>query len=263
MRRFCLLLTLPLVLMAALPGASVAQTDASRAFPDTGFQIQDDAVWAFFSQHGDTATFGEPVSREFTLYGSPVQLFERAALVVLPDGSVQALDLTQPGWLPYTGFNGSTVPAIDGAVQATTPSADQANYGLRMGEFVRATVPDTWNGLPVDFFSTLGGTAPDLAVWGAPTSRPAADPRDPNMVYQRFQRGIMAYDATTGATQGLLLGDYLKAVLTGQDLPPDLASEAAQSPLLRQYDPTKPLGLARPGVLSQTDLTDAFTPDAG
>ena len=262
LRRLCLPLLLVVPLLVGVPAAANAQaTDDSRSFPDTGFSIQDDAIWNFFNQHGGTAVFGEPISREFTLYGYPVQLFERLGLVVLPDGTVQALELPGPGYLPYTSFNGSTVPAVDGGVQATAPSVDQTGYSQRMSEYLLATVPDSFNGQPVAFYSTLGGASPDLAVWGAPTSQPAVDPNNPNVIYQRFQRGIMTYDATTGTTQGLLLGDYLKALLTGQNLPPDLALEAAQSPLLRQYDPTRPQSLARPSALTNTDLTDAFTPD--
>ena len=60
----------------------------------------------------------------------------------------------------------------------------------------------------------------------APTSRPAADPNNPGFIYQRFQRGIMHFDAATGRTQGILLADYLKAILRGTDLPPDPASHS-------------------------------------
>jgi hypothetical protein len=57
----------------------------------------------------------------------------------------------------------------------------------------------------------------DLELWGAPTSKPARDPHDPNFIYQRFQRGIMHYDKGCSCTQGLLLADYFKALLVGQD----------------------------------------------
>jgi len=46
------------------------------------------------------------------------------------------------------------------------------------------------------------------------------------------------------------MGEYLKDLLSGQNLPADLASQAAASPLLRA------------GGLTSTDLTDAFVPDA-
>ena len=66
----------------------------------------------------------------------------------------------------------------------------------------------------------------------------------------------------SGTTTARPLGEYLKGLLTGQNLPSDLAAEAAFSPLMAQYDPARPLSLARPGALPDSDLTDAFTPDA-
>jgi hypothetical protein len=95
-----------------------------------------------------------------------------------------------------------------------------------------------------------------------PTSAPTPDPRNRNFVYQRFVNGIVLCEAASGTTTFLPLGEYLKEMLTGQNLPPDLAAEAATSPLLAQYDSAHPLGLARPGAVADTDLTDAFTPDA-
>ncbi|HEX8967770.1 MAG TPA: hypothetical protein VF937_07825, partial [Chloroflexota bacterium] len=65
------------------------------------------------------------------------------------------------------------------------------------------------------------------------------------------------------STNALPLGEYLKHVLTGRDLPPDLAVQAADSPLLGQYDPRRALGLARPAALPDSDLANAFTPDLG
>jgi hypothetical protein len=238
-----------LLLVAMLtPGFAFAQDDA-RVFPDTGYTVADDAIWSFFTQHGGSATFGEPISREFTLMGAPVQLFEDAALRVQPDGSVQAMQLTDPGLLPFTHLNGLTVPAADPAVAFVMPSPDQPNYAARIQVFLQTSVPDSWNGLPVQFWSTYSSTG-GADVWGVPTSAPKADPNNPNFVYQRFQNGILLYDASAGTTQALPLGEYLKDILTGQNLPADLASQSATSPLLRA------------GGLSSTDLTDAFVPDA-
>jgi len=111
-------------------------------------------------------------------------------------------------------------------------------------------VPDSWNGQAVQFWSTYTA-AGGSAVWGLPTSAPKADPNNPHFIYQRFQNGVLLYDSSAGTTQPLPLGDYLKDILTGQNLPADLASQAASSPLLRA------------GGLTSTDLTDAFVPDAG
>ena len=68
----------------------------------------------------------------------------------------------------------------------------------------------------------------------------------------------MHYDATNNVTQGLLLADYLKGIITGQGLPPDLDQQARGSQFYKQYDPSRPNWLARPEQLSATDLTFAF-----
>ena len=71
----------------------------------------------------------------------------------------------------------------------------------------------------------------NMEVWGLPTSKPAARPWNNDFVFLRFQRGVMHYDAGCKCTQGLLLADALKAMITGQNLPDDLAAQAAESPL--------------------------------
>ena len=60
----------------------------------------------------------------------------------------------------------------------------------------------------------------------------------------------MHHDKTTGRTQGLLLADYLKAVVTGQNLPSDLAEQARSSPLFQSA--------VRGRVPSGTDYSGAF-----
>jgi hypothetical protein len=211
------------------PGLAFAQADTSRVFSDTGFTIADDAIWGFFSQYGGVSTFGEPISREFTLLGKPVQLFQNAALQVQPDGSVQAMQLTDPGLVSATQLDGLTLPAADAAVAFVSPTPDQPNYSARLQVFVQNVVPDSWNGQPVQFLSTFTSEG-GAAVLGLPTSAPKADPANPSFVYQRFQNGILFYDAAAGTTQQLPLGEYLK-------------------------------GLIQNGKLT-ADMTDAFTPDA-
>jgi len=210
---------LALTILLGTTGTALAQADP-RVFPDTGFTIADDAIWTFFTQYGGSTTFGEPISREFTLFGQPVQLFQNAALQVQPDGSVQVMQLTDPGLVPYTQLNGLTVPGADPALALVAPTPDQPNYVARLQAFLQSTVEDTWNAQPTQFWSTYaadGGTT----VWGLPTSTPAADPNNPHFVYQRFQNGILLYDSTAGTTQALPMGEYFKAILTGQNLPPD------------------------------------------
>ena len=114
-----------------------------------------------------------------------------------------------------------------------------------------------------DAFPQGGGNAGllpllNLEMWGAPTSKPMRDPSNNNFVYLRFQRGIMHYDATNGYTQGLLLADYLKAIITGQNLPPDLDGQANSSPFYKQYNSGKANWVDRPDQLPGTNLAYAF-----
>src|SRR5262249_19503776 len=60
--------------------------------------------------------------------------------------------------------------------------------------------------------------------------------------------------------QPLLLGDYLKSALTGQNLPTDLAADLRAAPTLRQYNAAASDGLQRPWELPDSDLSGAFRP---
>ncbi|MBV9542765.1 MAG: hypothetical protein JOY61_00105 [Chloroflexi bacterium] len=114
-----------------VPSIANAQDDDGRVFADTGYSVSDDNIWSYFNQFGGVATFGEPISREFTLAGRNVQVFQNAALAVQPDGSVQPLQLSDPGLVPYTKLNGLTLPASDQAIAFVAPSPDQPNYDAR------------------------------------------------------------------------------------------------------------------------------------
>ncbi len=215
-------LALGIGLMALGPGVAFAQ-DQPRVFSDTGYTIGDDAIWAFFDQYGGLSTFGDPISREFNLLGTPVQLFQNAALQVQPDGSVQTMQLTDPGLVAATQLDGLTVPAADAALAFVTPTPDQPNYSARVQVFLQNTIPDTWKGEPVQFRSTFNGEG-GRSVLGLPTSSPTADPANPGFVYQRFQNGILFYDAAAGATQQLPLGGYLKSLILSGKLSADLST---------------------------------------
>ncbi|MCA1645333.1 MAG: N-acetylmuramoyl-L-alanine amidase [Chloroflexi bacterium] len=162
-----------------------------------------------------------------------------------------------------------------------SPKPDSPTYLEQTLDFVRAVAPDTWDGEPVNFarsfFSSVradeafpngipdGGAALvpyfNLEIWGLPTSRPAHDPKNPGFIYQRFQRGIMHYDKSCGCTGGLLLADYVKALMTQQNLPADLAEQAKNSKLIGQFKPGAAQSLARAGDLPGSDLSNSFRRD--
>lgn len=281
-RRRSLLFLLAFALLAALMGglgerpASAAPTTTARFYPQTGYSIGSGAFYDYFSHRGGVRNFGYPTSQTFTLLGSRVQFFQRQVMQQRPDGSVTLLNLLDPGILPYSHFNGSTFPGVDPALVASAPTASDPNYATDAPAFVAAHAPDSFDGKPVRFGATFltavsaadaFPTGPantallpllDLEIWGLPTSAPTADPANANFIYLRFQRGVMQYDATTGLTQGILLADFFKAVITGQGLPLDLAQEAAGSPYFQQWAPGQPQFLARPSALPGSDLTNAF-----
>lgn len=274
-----LLASVLLALALSSIGAKTSYADVGRYYPETGFRIKNAAFLDFFDRRGGLRTFGYPISNECTLYGSRVQFFQRAVMQLRQDGSVTTLNLLDAGLMPYVKINGSVFPNADPALLAKVPATGSSGYDAAVLDYVRATAPDTWQSLAVNFYRTFLNTVTskdafpdgngnpallpgfDLELWGVPTSAPAFDPGNHNFVYQRFQRGIMHYDKTSGMTQGLLLADYLKAIITGEGLPPDLDSQARSNPLYRQYDPTKPGWIARPNDLPNSDLTDAFEPE--
>ncbi|MDQ6670548.1 MAG: hypothetical protein M3069_07295 [Chloroflexota bacterium] len=242
------------------PAAPAAPTDATpgtstagdpRFFDATQFRVDRDAFWDFFQKRGGLRTFGYPVSREFLLSGCTAQLFQRVAMQQCGTQGVGTLNLLDDGLLPYTRFNGSTLPAPDPELIASAPLPSDPAYATKAIDFVKANAPESVDGEPVQFLTTfqssveLGEAFPqgdgdasllpllDLQLWGLPTSKPAYDPNNHEFIYQRFQRGVMHYDRGCRCTLGLLLADYLKDVLTGAHLPDDLAAQAAGSPLLK------------------------------
>jgi len=266
--------------VVATPAPSPVPNDA-RFFQQTGYRIGEDAFWDYFRVRGGLRSFGYPVSNVFVLFGMKVQIFQRQIMQLRPDGGVQTMNILDEGLLPYTRMNGSTFPAPDPNVINQSPKPDAPDYHAKMLEFVRALAPDTWDGEPVNFGKTFLGTVrpedaypngvPDggdalvpyfnLEIWGLPTSTPMHDPTNPDFIYQRFQRGIMHYDKGCGCTQGLLLADYIKALMTQRNLPPDLADQAKGSKLIGQFKPGQPQSIARPADLPGSDLSNSFRRD--
>jgi hypothetical protein len=233
-----------------------AMAHDERYFSQTGYRIDNDEVWTFFNQYGNTATFGYPVSRTATFLGCPVQFFQRQIIQVCPGQGAALMNMLDPEIFPYTRVNGSVFPAPDENLKNGTPQVSDPAYAEKMNQFIAANVPDTASGQPVNFnatFTTLGG----LNIWGAPISTPQADPSNANFIYQRFQRGIMHFIGGQG-TQSVLLADYLKAILMNENVPSDLLEQARESRYLAQYCPGNPQWLCRPAELGGTDLTFAF-----
>jgi N-acetylmuramoyl-L-alanine amidase/LysM repeat protein len=261
------------------PRTAPTEGAAPLYFEETGFRIANEHFWEYFNRRGGLRTFGYPISKEFLLFGFRVQLFQRAVLQLHPDNSVTTMNLLDDGMMPYTSINFSSFPAPERTMADAAPRPDENAYFDKLLTFVNEKSPDVWSDLPVGFHRTFSNTVlyeeayPDrsvekgimpainLEIWGAPTSAPAHDPTNRNFVYLRFQRGIMHYDKTTGSTQGLLLGDYLKSIITGWNLPPDLEEQAKGSRFYRQYNSLAPNGLNRPGDLPGTDMRGAFARD--
>jgi hypothetical protein len=279
-------LAFALLLGTVLGGSTLATAQPATPtqdpgfFPATGYTISSPAVLDYFQRHGAVRTLGYPVSSEFPLLGNRVQLFQRGMLQLDADGNVSAANVLSSDMLPITHIDGLSLPPEDPDILAAAPAPDSPDYVDQAQAFVSVYVPDSWNGLPVNFQSTFLSTvtcadafgsvdaceptalpALDLEVWGLPTSLPTADPRNTDFVYQRFQRGIMHFSRTTGLTQGLLLGDWLKRIMVGVDLSPDLNPEVRQSRFFAQYAPSRPLALDRPSDLPNTSLAQAFRAD--
>jgi hypothetical protein len=252
---------------------------SGRYFAETGYSISDERFWDYFQKRGGLRTFGYPVSRKFTLLGTEVQIFQRKVMQKGAGGAVGLLNLLDADFMPYSVMNGASLPSKDDKLVAKAPAPGSANYATGILDYVRQASPDSWSDMTVNFFQTFASTvrlqeacsdgscgggqlaAFNLELWGVPLSEPAMDPKNHNFVYQRFQRGIMHFDKGSGTTQGLLLGDLFKALITGQSLPADLETTAAKSRFYKQYVNTAGNGLARPGELPATDLSNAFEPD--
>jgi len=257
--------------VAASPATAPPLAHDERYFAETGYRVDDNGIWSYFVARGRVPVFGFPVSRTFVLLGCHVQIFQRQVAQSCAGRGVTLMNLLDPDLFPYDRVNGSSLPPVDPGLKSETPEVATSGYGAEIVNFIHANAPDTFDGQPVAFSRTFFNLIPavvsgsdnpliNLEVWGAPISRPRRDAGNSNFVYQRFQRGIMHFDATTGRTEGLLLADYLKAILRGRDLPADLAQDASTSKYYGQYCRTSARWLCRPSDLPGTDLTFAFEP---
>ena len=260
------------------PTPGLAPKD-NRFFDATGFRIDNDVFWDYFNKRGALRTFGYPVSRTFTFLGTTVQFFQREIMQIGPNGAAQTMNVLDPGMMEYTRINGSSYPAPDAGIAAQAPVPGTPEYDVRVQDFIKNQAPNQFEGMNVNFYTAFqntvkledaypqGGANPallpllNMEIWGVPTSKPQRDPSNNNFVYLRFQRGVMHFDATNGYTQGLLLADYLKAMITGQNLPADLDAQANASKFYKQYNSSKPNWVDRPDQLPNTNLFYAFEKD--
>jgi hypothetical protein len=278
MKRAVILCGFLLVALMAALGPPGRETEAQAScFPETGFCVTNPSFMEYFRLRGGVRIMGYPVSRSFTLDGFEVQIFQRVVLQ-LQGSVVQRLNVLDPNVMPMTRANQSIFPAPDPALAAQAPQVGTPDYARQVVEFVRRVAPDSWNGQPVGFFNLFNTTVPvdiaftgqtpnpdlvtllNLEIWGLPTSNPAADPGNGGFIYQRFQRGIMHYRAEVPVTEGILVGEYFKSVLTARNLPPDLSADMQGSRYYNQYNPSLVNWIARPGDLQGTNLTGAFEP---
>jgi len=283
MRRFAVLgtfLAVAALAAVALPGRPAEAQ--SNCFQETGFCIENPAFQDYFRVRGGTRILGYPVSRSFMLEGNQVQFFQR--VVLQQSGtSVNRLNVLDQDVMPMTHANGSTFPAPDTSLggPGAIPDPSSPDYADRVIDFVAKYAPNEWNGRNVGFFDLFKGTVPvdvafpgqtpnpglvtllNMEIWGVPTSQPTPDPANGGFVYQRFQRGIMHYRAEQNVTEGILVADYLKSVMTLRNLPPDLAEEMRDSRYFGQYDPSAPSWVKNPARLPNSDMTNAFEPGSG
>jgi hypothetical protein len=211
-----------------------------RFFEQTGYRVDSERIWAYYQLRGGEAVFGPPISGAFLAYWGQdccvVQLFERGAIQA-GAGTVGLLNLLDPPLMSVTSIKAGVYPAPDEVVRG---AATQEETSLR------EVVPDDWNGLPVGFqrtyFAAADAAGPagfGLELWGYPTSRPAADPSNPDVVYQRFQRGVMRYDASCGCVERVQVGVLFKALLTDQPVPADVVGQWTDPTFVARLRPAR------------------------
>jgi hypothetical protein len=251
---------------------------------DTAFSVLLPAMQTYYLQHGGVRSLGQPLSHDFQLLGRRVQIFDNRVLQQRSDGAIRAFDVLSDD-MPFTHAAGATFPGDDPDMVASIPPLDIPDYQSQALAAIDAglldwAAPDSWNDLPVNFGATFRATvncfdlppsqpcddrqllAAAVDVWGLPTSAPAFDPGNSDMVYLRFQRGIMQFSQSTGQTTAVPIGSWFKRVLLGTDLPDDLLNDVVGSRYYAQYAPALPQGIARAKDLPMSSLSAAFSASA-
>lgn len=260
------------ILLGMVVVLQVLNRGATADIKPGAYKVTSPAIQAYFDRHGGAGLLGAPISNEFLLGGNRVQLFERQGIEVRPDGSVGIVNLMDK--LPLV--------APDAGLVARAPRSTDKDYFARATQFFEEATLNTWRGERVEFNSAYRASltckdlvgvqacndrvllALELEVWGLPIAQPTADPRNPDLLYQWFERGGLVHSRSSGATGWLRLGLLFKDSLVGAELTPELierinASQTAAR-FYAQYDPLADDGLARPDDLPNTSLADAFAP---
>src|SRR6185436_12934651 len=82
-----------------VPAPPIARDE--RFFNETGFRIDNDAIWSYFRARGRVPVFGFPVSRSFVLLGCDVQIFQRQIAQACAGQGVTLMNLLAPEIFPY------------------------------------------------------------------------------------------------------------------------------------------------------------------
>src|SRR5205814_3517247 len=89
-----------ITMSAPPPTPTLAPAPTNRSFAQTGFQIDNDAIWDYFNHRGGVATFGYPVSRVFAFEGFKTQMFQRRIVQLDEYGYPRLLNLIDSGLMP-------------------------------------------------------------------------------------------------------------------------------------------------------------------
>ena len=146
-------------MVAALAPSGRPSEAQANCFPETGFCITNPQFANYFAERGGVRILGYPISRSFTLEGFEVQFFQRVVLQ-MQGGQVARLNLLDPNVMPMTRANQSTFPPPDPALAAQAPPVTSPTYAQDVAAFIRRVSPDTWNGMPVGFYTLFSTTVP-------------------------------------------------------------------------------------------------------
>jgi hypothetical protein len=274
--RVAVMITAVAMIRATTPSVGAAAQTDQRFYPESGYRVDNDQIWSYFSQKGGPRSFGYPISRTFRLFGLPTQIFQRHVMQVDPQAGVVVVNLVDAQWMPYTTIGWTAVPPYDQSLTSTAPAPGSADWVDDMLAYVKAALPDTFEGAPTNFYQTFAQTIAaydpsitdptaqaiavlqNLDVWGIPVSRAMRDPGNPGDIVVRLERGIFRFRTSCSCTEPLPLGAAFKGLITGSELLADLEQQRKDSPFLRQYDLETHTGPYRAWELHETDLHYAF-----